>query len=379
MFRVRIAETVTGNIVQEVSLSSNPTFTAELCQKGSWGVDIILDEVINKKADLATYATSDKYSWIIQWDDFVIQAGPPTSCSFDQNSATLKVQGSGIGAIFDQRIVRASGGLASNPSDPTGNLSYTNQTFRAIAMSLVQNSIGMSGYGLNITGPTIPEVGTSTRNYFGYSGATVWQRLTELSQVQNGLDYVFTPYLDGSTPKKLYWQLTTGNPQISLNSNSVWDYGGAMGSINVDINAAIGPVHRSYVKGSGIDADTMWGYDVNSTALAAQGYPGTDFIDTNHTDATEQTTIDAYATQNLNQYSTPVETWTVSCRLDGKNRFGSLVSPRIGEFILGESPLFRVEKHPWVAAGVYRRRILAFSSESDGTFLLKLASTPLSI
>src|SRR5215217_4454042 len=264
MFRVRIAETVTGIIQQEVSLASNPTFNVELCQKGSWGVDLVLDEVINKKSDLASYATSDKYSWIIQWDDYVIQAGPPTSCSFDSSTRKLSVQGTGIGGLLDQRVLRASGGTASDLSNSNNNLSYTAQTMRAIAASMLVNATTGSGYTLNVTYPTTPEAGTHTRNYYGYSSTSVWQRLTELSQVDQGLEFVFTPFLDGSSPRKLYWNLVTGNPKITGNSNNMWDFGGALGDISIDINSSIGPVHRAYTRGSGVDSATLYGYAENS-------------------------------------------------------------------------------------------------------------------
>lgn len=198
-WRVSIAETLTGRIVAAVQPADLPTFTRELCGKGDWSVSLIVDKEINRSIDLHTYATSDAYSWIIDYGGYILQAGPVTSATYSESDHKLSVSGSGIGGLLDQRVLRNHTGDPAAITDPANNLSYTGLTLATILRNLIVENLAQRNYHLPITVPD-PETGEAERNYEAADLATVWDRITKLAEVINGPELWFSGGANGTYP-----------------------------------------------------------------------------------------------------------------------------------------------------------------------------------
>lgn len=374
-FRVLVCETVTGEIVQDVQPAGLPDFSRAISDKGSWEVDVLVDEKANRGIDFTQY-TSARFSFAILFDSYVLQAGPVWSYSIDDTKRQVTFSGAGIGSIFSRRIVRNPwGGIPSNITHTANDLNYT-LSLRGILDSLVGEGMGDTGYDLPINIEIPAEAGTNTRTYYGYDLKNLWDALVDLSQVIDGPEFDFAPSLN-EAENKIYWDLLMGTPLLGdQDSPAVWDYGAAISSITVDGDASTGPVYRAWEKGSGQDRDVVIGFAQNDAAIA-DGTPALEYVGTEHNDATVKDTLNSYASGDLTEYARPQETWSCSARIDGLNdRGGRKVSPTFGEFALGDKPMIGVHGHFWIPDGDYRRRITGFSKDTSQTVSLDLQPEP---
>lgn len=367
-----VADTVTGAILADVQPRDAPSFSRKLTDKGAWTVNVLPEDRANAAVNLHAVSTCGRYSWIVLADDFVVQAGPVWTFQYDENTRNLSVSGAGIQSLLDRRVLRNAAGPADNIVHVDNDLVLNNFTLRGIAREIIANSLAPTGYGLPIDVPAA-ETGTNTRTYEGYDLATVWDRLIELSKVIDGPELDFRPYLT-STGLNLRWELLIGSPTLGDQATAaVWDYGGALSQIDIDVNGSASSCTKAWAKGSGTERTMTAGYAADAT-LVGLGYPATDFVDNDHTSATEKSTLDSYAAADLEKFQAPTETWKCSVRIDGTSR-GANVSPKLGTWALGDAPQFGISGHPWIADGQYRRRIIGYSDGDDSTVTLDLDTT----
>ncbi|WP_134664018.1 hypothetical protein [Amycolatopsis sp. CFH S0078] len=371
-WRVMVAETVTGNLLADVTPRDLPSFSRKLTDKGQWTVNVVPDDPSNAGLDFQSLTDAGRFSWLIMYGTVVVQAGPTFTHTYDENTRTLSVSGTGVQGLFDRRVLRNSTGHTAivNTSE---DLTISNKSLRGIAREIVAANLAQTGFGLPIDLPA-PETGTNTRTYYGYDLAKVWERLDDLSKVINGPELDFWPYLVPGQ-NKLRWQMLIGSPLLGdQQSAAVWDYGGALSAIDVDVNGSASPCTRVWVKGSGTERGLLTGF-AEDTTLVGLGFPPADFVDGDHTSVIDQQTLEDYADADLAAFSAPTETWKCSVRIDGETGTGIAVSPALGTWSLGDAPVFGVSGHPWIPDGQYRRRILAFSSKDEASVDLDLQPT----
>lgn len=365
-WRVMVAETVTGTIMADINPRDLPTFTRKINDKGSWTINVVPDD--NADVDLQSYVTAGRYSWVIMYGSTVVQAGPTFTYTYTESTRTLSVSGAGIQGLLDRRVLRNPAGTIAIV-DPSQDLTMTG-SLRDIARQIVAADLTQTGYGLPIDLPAA-EAGTNTRTYFGYDLATVWGRLDELSKVDQGPELDFAPYLV-SGANQIRWQLHTGGPLLGDQASAaVWDYGGALYSIDVDSNGSASPCTRAWVKGSGSERALLTGFAEND-ALISEGFPPTDYVDGNHTSVIDQDTLESYADADLTQLAAAVDTYKCIVRIDGTGAGGRIISPTLGTWSLGDQATFGVSGHPWVPDGQYRRRITGYANDTYATVSLEL-------
>lgn len=373
-WRVMVADTVTGVIMADVVPRDMPSFSRNLTDKGTWTVNVMPDDPGNASLDLHALTDAGRFSWIVLHDDFITQAGPVWTYQFDENTRNLSVSGTGIQGIFDRRVLRNPSGPVTDIADAGNDLNFNGVTLRLIAREIVTANLAQTGYGLPIDGLPSADPGSHDRTYRGYDVAKVWDRLDELSKVINGPELDFRPYLVAGN--QIRWEMLIGNPTLGdQNSLAVWDYGGALGQIDIDVNGSASPCTRVWVKGSGSENTTVFGF-AESTTLIGLGFPPTDFVDVDHSGVTVQATATGYAQADLVTFGAPVETWKCSARIDGATSSGVAVSPALGLWALGDAPTFGVSGHPWLPDGQYRRRILGYDSKDQSTVDLTVQPVP---
>lgn len=382
-WRIIICQATTGLVVDELVPMGDPDWEREIGAKGSWGCDLRLGDAPNFQDSTLSYVTSGAFFWMVVYGDFPVQGGMPTSATFTQKTQTLRVEGAGIGALFDSRVARTPNGSPETITASGNNWTISNTTQRAYMRELVVKSLGDSD-----SGATLPfrvndgegETGTVTRTVNAYDFGSVWKKLTDETDNQGASEFVFTPYYFTTAGAPSYgFELKLGAPTLGdAGLEAVWELGAAFGTIDVDYNLSVPRPHRSWAKGSGDGAAAVVGYAENTADLQAAGVPYADYVDTTHNDATIKATLDGYAAATLSEFSVPLETWTAEVRVDGRNAQGVQVSPALGEWVEGDAPLLRVTDHPTIPNDSYRRRIVGMSNGSvAGLVKLKIQPTPL--
>lgn len=375
-WRVLVAETLTGQILADVVPKTMPTFTRALTDTGAWGVDVLIGAFANSTVDFHAYTRPGKYSWIIAHGNYIVQAGPVTTYQFDDATSTLSVSGSGLLGVFDHRVVRNPVGSANDPVaaivNESEDLTYAGLSLPGIAAALIRDNLTQPGFALPLEVPE-PGQGQAERTYYGYELATVWDRVSTLAEVIGGPELDCEPYFVPGE-NQIAWRLHLGAPLLGdQNTTAVWDYGGALGSINIDVNGADTPAARVWVKGDGSEREMLTGF-AEDTSLTAGGYPPVDYVDGDHTSVTEQDTLEGYADHDLADRRWASESWACSVRVDGMAG-DTEASPQLGSWSLGDAPTFYVDNHPWLPDGGYRRRITGYGDDGADHVALTLAET----
>ncbi len=382
-WRCLIAEATTGLVVDDLRPLGEPGWDTEINNKGSWSVDLVLGEAPNFTSSVLSYVTSGRYVWVIVHDNTPLQGGLPTGAQFEQATRTFSVSGSGIGSVFENRVVRTPNATPATIVNSANNYTLTGITQRRVIRELFSRSVAdtASGGGLpfDLT-DAAAETGSVTRTYSGWELTSVWGRAQDESDMDDGPEFIIRPYFFYSS-NQLYvgWKLAIGTPLLGdQNLNAVWELGSAFGQIDVDYNMAIPIPHRAWAKGSGDSASAIVGHAENTAALQAAHIPYADYVDTSHSDVGVKATLDIYAAAELARNSVALESWTASVRVDGKNTAGVQISPALGSWVEGDAPLLRVTGHPVIPDNSYRRRITGMSNGREpGTVNLKIKPTPL--
>lgn len=382
-WRVLIAETITGNLLAEVTPRDLPSFSRKVGDKGSWTVNVLPEDRNNAHLDMHTFTEAGRFSWVIAYDEVIVQAGPVWTFQYDDSTRNLAVTGTGLQGIFDRRAVRNAAGNPATVADASNDLVLTNLTLRGIGDAIVGANLAQAGYGLPIDRDSAAqgEVGTNQRTYQGYDLAYVWDRLTELSNVANGPEFDFKPVFDAPN-SRVRWQMRLGNPKVGTQAadarnRMTWDYGGALTQIVVDVNGSAACCTRAWVKGTGTERTLLTGYATDAT-LIALGYPPTDYVDNDHTSATEVATLNAWASGDLTKFSAASETWRCVIRVEGLIANRAVVAPQIAALNddLGALVNIGVTGHPWITKGTYTHRALGYSNQDASTVNVEMESTP---
>lgn len=377
-YRVLVCEARTGIVKDELKPSGDPSWSTEIGEKGDWSCELQLGVAPNFKDNVLSYTTSGAYFWMICYDDVPLQGGMPSSAGFAQGTNVLSVSGSGIGALFDSREVRMPNATPATIQNAANNWTAAGMSQRALMREIVVKSLGDSDSGASLpfdVSDGAGETGTFTQFFVGSDLTSVWSRLSDQTETDGGVEFIIRPYLfyTGNLPS-IGFKLALGTPALgNLTLNALWESGAAFGNIDVDYNMSIPRPHRVWSKGSSDGGGVaLIGYAENTAALQALGVPYADYVDTTHSDSKVLTRLNTFASAVLKEYSVPKETWTMSVRIDGKNRKGIQVSPKLGEWVEGDMPLVRVVRHPVIADGTYRRRIMGMSGGDPGTVNLKI-------
>ncbi|MFI0465332.1 hypothetical protein ACH347_14745 [Saccharopolyspora sp. 5N102] len=362
-WRVLVAETVTGHVVADVRASAAPRFERRLNEQGTWSVDVYFGYGGSSAEDLHEWVETGRYSWAVVCGDQVMQAGPVRTWQVSDEQRQLTVSGAGIAAEFDRRIVRNPRGHTAI-TDPSEDLVLRDLSVRGLMSELVRANLAQRGYALPIVLPGA-EPGPESITHYGYDLAFTWDRLHDLTQRDGGPEFEFRPRLvDGG--RRLEWSMEIGRPRLGDQAAAVtWDYGTAIGPLDLDVDGSRSPVSRVWVKGAGGGRELLTGV----ATAERPGTPPVDAVDTSHVAERRQDLLESYARAVLAGGQSPATRWETTLRL-GQPGTG------LGEWSLGDAPLIAVPGHPWLGDGLYRRRITGISDADETAIALDLDALP---
>jgi hypothetical protein len=350
--------TTSGRIVgpAELPLAEPPTWTRQINNNGTWSVKVKLGNDTWSPDQLRSIAAPFRFSVAVFWGDYGCQGGPLTSYRVDDTAGTVTYSGGGLWSLLNRRLLHnpAWNPATAQITDPTADQTINGQLWD-IAAALVRNSTSWThrpGSGLPLDIPADSGTGTATRNYLGYNLVSCGQRLQELTQDDGGPDVDFAPYrVIGSNT--IRHRMAVGKPYVTQTGSPVmFDYGTSLQGLSIDGDGS-NVATSAWVKGVGNERLQLSGM-ASSTTLTDTGFPALDFVDSAHTSAPEQATLNGWAAADLALYGRSVETWKATVRADGTSPLGS--------YDCGYFATYNVTQHPWQPDGQYLTRILGLGS-----------------
>jgi hypothetical protein len=359
--------TTSGRIVgpSELPIVEAPTWTRQINNGGVWSVKLMLGATWTKE-QLRSIAAPFRFSVAIFWGDYCVQAGPLTAYPVDDGAGNVVFSGGGLWSLFNRRALHNQ---AFNPAsfpitDPSADQTLTGELWD-IAAAVIRNSTSWTnraGSALPIDIPAASGGGTATRTYFGYDLASCGQRLQELTQVDGGPDVDFAPYRPQDT-NTIRHRMAVGKPNIVQTGSPVmFDYGSTLQKLPINGDGS-NIATTAWVKGAGNERGQLTGTATAST-LTDNGWPALDYVDGNHTSATDLATLTGWAVADLALYGRSVESWPAVVRTDGPSPLGS--------YDPGYFATYNVNGHPWQPDGQYNVRILGMGNGPEPNTIVHL-------
>lgn len=342
-----------GAVLAELVLVDEPRWSAAINDEGSLQVTVLLTEVAS--AALKSFGTDGgRIGIALAYGEApngkIVQAGPVWQSAYNDRDRTLTLSCRGLWSVLNRRLLVSPNWAApANLVDSSFDSIYADRTLKSIANDLVRDCLigGLLPIDLPLSSA---ETGTHSRTYPSHEMASYGTRLMELTQVAGGPDILFNPYFSG--PANVRWQMIIGDPYITQSGlDPTFDYPGSLYYLDTQTDNS-GRATEVIVRGNGSERALTYSY-ASSNELLSVGWPRLAFIDTSHTSASDQATLDGWSSSILGQQTDPVETWSTSAKIAG--------SPGLESYLPGFRVKYTVNDHPWVADGDYRFRLLGYA------------------
>lgn len=201
-----------------------------------------------------TALASYRRSIILEWEGNPVVAGiigPRTDSWLDTSFDLISPM-----SFMENRYLVKEGYFGTGSGSTTRmDYKFSNLSLRAIATAIVRECIDFKQGGtMPVLYPYYNEAGSHERTYYGYNvaNASVKTLLDNLSNVENGPDLQFRPYLKNEN--YIGYTFLGGDPYLtdddSIPSLSCYPGGGTLQDISV---AWLGPTQRVFATGDGQD------------------------------------------------------------------------------------------------------------------------------
>lgn len=295
---------------------------------------------------------------VLVWDQ-VLEAGP--IWVREEPGPSVSLRASGLWPIWDHRLLISHLVDWSTPGAVAGSsLTYSGLSLGTIAKRMIEELVAHTGGSLPLTLPA-DESGTHERTYPGFEMAMAGQRLSELTQVEDGPEIDFPARLSDDR-QGVEWTMRTGTTADRTLHQTGMDWvidarapRGRVGALTVTEDASAMTV-RALAKGAGSDTSTLISRQALRSDLLTAGFPLLDSA-RSYSTVTEQTTIDGHAAADLAENDQSWLTWKCTVELDERTaqmRPGDWCTVRVGKDRLLVEP------------GDHRARIASLSGQIGG-------------
>ncbi|MGW4129501.1 hypothetical protein [Amycolatopsis japonica] len=357
-----VYSTTSGRVIYDLDLADDPEWSARINDVGGGRITVPLQGGAGTTR-VREWCVPLRYSLGVLLGDHVCQAGPIVPYAPATDKRLLTVGFKGFWELLNRRVLhnKAWNPASAKITDPSADIAITD-SLPNIARAIVDHGTtwqNRPGSFLPLDLPAVlPGTGTNVRNYPGYETASVGQRLQEITQVDSGPDVLFQPYLTTSGGfRYIRHRMLIGNPLlVQLGGALKFDYRSSLVALSIAGDGS-NQANTAFVKGSGNEAGTLFGYATDTTLIDA-GWPALDMVDASHTSASVQSTLDGWARADVALYGTQPEQWQAVVRADA--------APPVGSYSPGHYADYSVKNHHWLPNGLYNYRILGVS-RSSGT------------
>lgn len=291
--------------------------------------------------------------------------GQRTDTWLDTSFSLCSVMG-----MLDQRYLAREGeyGAGDGGTSPT-TIRYEGLSYRGIACEIIRQCTERKpGGALPIDLPYLGEKGSRAREYSTYDvqNNAASSLLDKLSNVQNGPDMQFRPYLADSQHVRVRFEAASDGDvylgQGSIHTLTCFPGGGTLQELQV---AHLGPTMRVYSSGSGTDAAQLCHLSEDLALvsmrdpwpLVEEAYSDSD------TDALD--VLVSHADARLESVRQPI------VQLSGKVDFSDPRVPSPGSIWPGELVDVAVDGYPTLPDGVYRCRLMQMSGDQSSVASVK--------
>jgi hypothetical protein len=373
--RFLVGDLLTGRRIQWLNAVAG-SWSEVLNDAGEVSCSVLLSDPVNRALGLRESAAVGKAFLAAVDGDLVLQAGPIWVHDWDDDAQTLKLTAAGMWSYFDHRVLLPV--LAGRlPTDVTTDTRFsaivsdpdavgypwpsdTRQSLQTIAKRLVEQAQTWPNGDVPVILPD-EVAGENERWYKGSAVAFVGQRLRELTGVLGGPDIMFTPRW---TPDRLgiEWVMRIGTPSEPLLFSAQRQKfqlglaGSSLSSLTVKVDGRA-LASTGFATGGKSDGQAIVTVSEDSTLLEA-GYPALDAVDSSHSTASEESTVQRYSDELVEFGRTPSTVWSFSHDLSQR--------PFLEAFNAGDFATVSVRGNAYLEDGESTMRLLSRSGDIEG-------------
>jgi hypothetical protein len=376
MVRYMVGDLRTGRRIQNVPVVTG-TWSEVLNDAGDLSCTVSLRDPSVIRLGLRESAAEGKAFLAALDGDTVLQAGPVWFHDYDGDAEQLTLTASGMWSYFDHRVLLPV--LAGrNPTDPTTDTRFSNvvtdntdpgypwptdtrKALQGIARFYVAQAQSWTGGNVPVILPDEIVDDTNERWVKGTDLASVGQALTSLTGVDGGPDIMFTPRLQ-SDRLGVEWVMRIGTPtepRLFSPQRQKFHIGNAGSSVSRIKVRGDGTSLASQAFSSGGRTNDQAVITVSTdSSLTDNGYPLLEVVDSAHSNASENATLQGYSDELVLQGQTPQKVWTFTHDLSQH--------PFLSAFNAGDFADIRVHADSYLEAETHSMRVLARSGDAAG-------------
>lgn len=333
---------------------------------GSLSCDITLSSRAHRRLDLRQNAAVGRTYLALGEGEHVFAGGPVWDHEYDDDARHLHIEAEGMWSLIMRRFVMPaavetisllleSGDDAGKPNPAVATI-FSAESWPTIVRGILEQGFARAGGALPLVFGAAG-VGAHDKSYEASSFKSQGEALADLTELVDGPEIEFRPQYSGDR-RGLEWPVLVGDdaqPQIT--------------SVGLphrfDFSVPQRTVRRLRVKSSARELSSeAWATGGRQAAIALisrqassmlleRGYPRMESLSAAHSTVELQSTLDAYAADDLELGSAAAEWWTFETNIDAV--------PKIGSVFLGDYADVVLRKNAYLPDGKHRRRIAAMS------------------
>ena len=391
--KIYVFETRTGRVLAVVPHVGVPSWSSALNSAGDWKASLWLRDGAESGGlapdDLEGLSVPWRLSYAVAQGTKIWQAGPLVGEDYQRGQSSTAMAGGGIWKLLADKRTMLNPGRAnladvtSTAADqvygPTGYTPVIGGTVPAgnrdlslhtIAKRIVQTAETAPGGDLPIVFPDDLS-GNSIREYPGYDLASPGARLTDLTQVIGGPEIQFAPeFVDPLTLQAIQWRMRIGDTKTgtgrlgNLGFPHAWDLGKALLDVDYGTDGST-MATRDFERGNGMNRDLLTGFADNPLNPLDAGAILLEAVGGAHTSATQQDTLNTWASAAVANGGLPVPRMKADVRTAGDDGTGLVTrSPHQAAVFDGDTGVLNIRGHRRVRDGQYWVRITGRGSGS---------------
>lgn len=294
-------------------------------------------------------------------DATCLWAGPAVTLGWNRDASSVQLGCSGLGWIFDRRMLVAPGYLA-DPTNPAADITVSLLPRDLVLELLARATSGLTRRQLPLTIPTQSGVVGDPITYTGGDLRTAHEAIKDTSEADGGPDIALTAELSADQ-SAISWTARVGAPRLGGLSTATWDY--PMIAISGDIDDSE-TCEYGYVPGDSTASSSTTGDESRYIGVGVRDrgepYPLLERVDRTSVSEKRPDRLTALAASYVGEYSQASEEIALAVPSDDGPLYRA-------QYELGDSFTGTITGHPWLDDLVATRRLISVGITTEQTTL----------
>ena len=323
-----------GKFVKRLNCSE-ASWSDSINEDGSLSVTVVEDSPNSLHDILAPYKT---ILAIKLGESRILHAGYIKTVSYNYQDCTYTVECGGFLSILEKRLVLNvllndwnlwNKQITVDPDDPP--FGWTMQCKGSYSDIIKQLISETQIWGALPVKTALIEGGFHVRNYQCWELSTVAQRIQDIGDLEDGVEFRFDPMINEASGNLYFMQKTASEggeyPREIVDHKWNWvvDAPGSVCVLSDRDNDGEDLASSCFATG-GRDSDTLLVGRVSSDNLTSKGYPVLQVADTSHSSVSEIDTLKSYASAIVNRGDRSQTTTSLTCPLEYDVHVGDWVN-----------------------------------------------------